>query len=147
MVLKQGEQKQGMLEGKEAAGIHTGAAGEDIFKWGQGARFKMHGTTPCLKPLLQEQWASFTLLLSLYLKPAYSFSPSFFLNPNLVTFQYAYWETTENPHVDNFLQRPTFSFSKMKELWKRGWKPMQAVFAWSTASRIQRLTLTELATS
>ena len=98
MVLKQGQHQHGMLQGKEPSGTHTGAAGEDIFKWAQGAKFKMHGTAPCLKPLLQEQRASFTLLLCLYLKIAHSLSTSFFLNPNLMSSQYAYWEKrrTEN---------------------------------------------------
>lgn len=82
MALTQWQHHQ--LEGKEPSGIHTGAAGEDISKRGQGAKFEMHGTAPCLKPLLQEQRASFILLLSLYPKTAYSLSISFFLHPNLV---------------------------------------------------------------
>lgn len=88
MVLMQWQYHQ--LEGKEPSGIHTGTVGEDISKRGQGAKFEMHGTAPCLKPLLQEQRASFILLLSLYPKTAYSLSISFFLHPNLVTSQYAY---------------------------------------------------------
>lgn len=50
MVLMQWQHHQ--LEGKEPSGNHTGAAGEDISKRGQGAKFEMHGTAPCLKPLL-----------------------------------------------------------------------------------------------
>lgn len=90
------------LEGKEPSGIHTGAAGEDISRRGQGAKFEMHGTAPCLKPLLQEQRASFILLLSLYPKTAYSLSISFFLHPNLVTSQCAYWEKKRTENMDSF---------------------------------------------
>lgn len=100
MALTQWQHHQ--LEGKEPSGIHTGAAGEDISKRGQGAKFEMHGTAPCLKPLLQEQRASFILLLSLYPKTAYSLSISFFLHPNLVTSQYAYWEKKRTENTDSF---------------------------------------------
>lgn len=99
-----------MLEGKEAAGIHTGATGEDIFKWVQGAKFKMHGTAPCHKPLLKEQQASLALLLSLYLKPAYSFSTSFFLNPNLMTSQFAYWKKKNRKPVRGQLFAEAYLF-------------------------------------
>lgn len=150
-ILEQGEHQQGTRAGKEPSGIYTGAAGKNIFKQGQCTEFKTHGTEPCLKAFPQER-ASFTLLISLYLKIAYSLSTSFFLNSNLMTSQYVYWErekkeqkTTRGQLSFFFLHRPTFSF--LKEPWNRGWKPMEAVSAWSTVSSIHRLTLTGLATS
>lgn len=90
-MLEQGEHQQGTRAGKEPSGIYTGAAGKNIFKQGQCTEFKTHGTEPWLKAFPQER-ASFTLLISLYLKIAYSLSTSFFLNSNLMISQYVYWE-------------------------------------------------------
>lgn len=74
----------------------------DISKRGQSAKFTTHGTAPCLKPSLQEQRARFILLLSLYLNIAYSLCTSFFLHPNLMTSQYAYWEKKRTENMDSF---------------------------------------------
>lgn len=96
MVLIQWQHHQ--LEGKEPSGIHAGVAGEDISKWGQGAKFKMYGTAPCLKPLLQEQRAGFILLLSL---PQNSILTQYFFLPTSKPDDFSIWLLRKKKRTEN----------------------------------------------